>query len=378
MRTTTISHLQQFVRRGTPLLLLVTLALAACTTPQEPPPTSAVAAATLTSAPPTTRTQETASPTATPEPPTATHTPAPTATIEPTNTAEPSATVEPSPVADAAATAEPTPAGDTSSPATQSGAAIIVDHTSLDLFGQIPDEYIASAAQFRYLVRHASVGHNLDNALSCLMDDSGNAPNFCDRGLPPDEIVHDGRYDRSNWVFEPHATPNANPGWNNKVRFFIDRADELQVGQNYDLMNVMLAYLDGAPGSTIDDLFFNREDDGEVGIEELEALLQRHPNTEMVWTTLALARIIGGADADAYNRQLRDYVRTNGGYLLDIAAIGSHAPDGSPCVDDDGYPVLCPQYTEESRGGHPNALGSQRMARALWILMAQIAGWQVN
>jgi hypothetical protein len=245
----------------------------------------------------------------------------------------------------------------------------------LEQFPDIPDEYIEAASGVRFLVRHASVGHNIDNALNCLMDDSGNPPNFCDRGLQPEQIVHDARYDRSNWYFEPHATPNANPGWYNKVGYFIERADELQVNENYDAMWMILAYLDGAPGSNLDDAFFNREEDNQVGIVEIEALLDRHPNTQMIWSTLALARIIGGADADSYNRQLRDYVRANGGYLLDVSDIESHTPDGDPCLQD-GFPVLCPQYTEETEGGHLNALGSQRVARALWILMARFAGWQ--
>ena len=232
----------------------------------------------------------------------------------------------------------------------------------------------------RLLVRHASVGHNVDNALSCLMDDSGTPPNFCDRGLDESYVVHDSKYDRSQWTFELHATPNANPGWNKKVSYFIERADELQVGQNYEAMINMLAYLDGAPGSNLDDLFFSREEDNEPGIVELEALLQRHPNTQMIWTTLALARIVGGADSASFDEQLRNYVRENGGYLLDIADIESHMPDGTPCLEqeDSGYPVLCPQYTTETRGGHPNALGSQRIARGLWILMSHIAGWQGN
>ncbi len=115
-----------------------------------------------------------------------------------------------------------------------------------------------------------------------------------------------------------------------------------------------------------------------MGVEDLEALQQRHPNTRMIWTTLALARVIGGEDSARYNEQLREYIRTHGGYLLDLADIESHAPDGSLCVDDGGYPVICPHYTRGSEGGHPNALGSQRIARGLWMVMAHIAGWQGN
>jgi hypothetical protein len=36
---------------------------------------------------------------------------------------------------------------------------------------------------------------------------------------------------------------------------------------------------------------------------------------------------------------------------------------------------MCDEYTEEVVAGHLNALGKQRMAKAVWVLMARLAGW---
>ena len=82
--------------------------------------------------------------------------------------------------------------------------------------------------------------------------------------------------------------------------------------------------------------------------------------------------------------------------LFDVADIESHDPNGNPCYDnrdgvaynngntsenypDDGLniPAICPQYTTEVDGGHLGSVsdGKIRIAKAFWVLMAEIAGW---
>ena len=54
-----------------------------------------------------------------------------------------------------------------SQPSPQSKA-IIVDHTSIELFDQIPEEYLAKARELRMMFADASVGKNIDDSLNCL------------------------------------------------------------------------------------------------------------------------------------------------------------------------------------------------------------------
>jgi YVTN family beta-propeller protein len=97
---------------------------------------------------------------------------------------------------------------------------------------------------------------------------------------------------------------------------------------------------------------------------------------------------------------MRAWTAANGRILLDVADILSHTPDGQPCYDnrdgvayyasetlwenypDDGvnYPAICPHYTTEVDGGHLGSVsaGKIRVAKAYWVLMAQLAGWQPN
>jgi hypothetical protein len=292
--------------------------------------------------------------------------PTTTATVSPAPTA--TATAEPTPVEPTAtvAAAEAEPAGD---------GAIIVNHETLAAFDALPDEAIAAASELRHLFRHASVGHNIDNGLNCLQNAFAQRPNYCDRGLAPDEIQYDSIYDRSNWTFEFHSPPpGQNPAWWNKVGFFIDRVNNLAPDEEYDVISFKLGYVDGLDNSGITEAFFAEEWPGLRTIGDIEALQEAHPDKQLVWWTMGLARIVGTANSAAFNEQLRAYVMQNGGVLMDIADIESHSPDGTLCTHE-GYPALCPDYTEESRGGHLNARGSQRLARALWLAMALLAGW---
>ena len=147
----------------------------------------------------------------------------------------------------------------------------------------------------------------------------------------------------------------------------------------FDAVSYKLAYI--VEGSSIDDLFFNNDpEDGFPSIEDLEAMETRHPDKIMIYWTTPLARSIGTPDSLSFNQQMREYAITNNIILIDIADIESHAPDGSACfdVDDRGIEGMCDDYTNESRGGHPNAYGRLRLAKAVWVMMARLSGWDGN
>lgn len=272
-----------------------------------------------------------------------------------------------------AATAAPRPAA--------AAGALIIDHTSIEAFDRIPDAYIAKAAALRLLHRHASVGQNISEGLDCLMNyfpDRPRRPNYCDRGIPADQIFFDPKYDRTNWVYELHAPlPNPNPIWPNKVIFFADRVNQAAPGE-FDVVSMGFGYVDVIDGGNLDDDFFLAEAtraDSRT-IHDLEALAAAHPDMIHVWQTLALARM-SSVDSQNFDRKMREYVSATGGILFDVADIESHRPDGTPCLDnrDLGVEAICQDYTTERNAGHLNALGKQRLAKAMWVLMARLAGW---
>jgi hypothetical protein len=255
---------------------------------------------------------------------------------------------------------------------------IIINYQSLSLFDSIPDSYIQAASQLKLLFRHASVGYNISNGLDCLMNKVQPRPSSCDRYLLPNQVVYNPKYNRNNWVFEFHMPPPAqNPAWWDKYYLFQDRVDGLGPNEDYDVVGFKFGYVDGYPGSLIDDLFFNNvPDDPYPSIEDMEALEARHPDKTIMYWTMGLSRLTY-IDSQSFNQQMRNYASSHHKVLVDIASIESHQPDGTPCYDNAGQGIeaICQDYTTEVNGGHLNALGMQRMAKALWVLMARIAGW---
>jgi hypothetical protein len=167
----------------------------------------------------------------------------------------------------------------------------------------------------------------------------------------------------------------------------------------YDVISYQFSYLEVTSGSTIEDQpggFFwdNANLDDVYDLEAFEA--QYADKTFIYWTT-SLSRRIGTEEAQTFNNQMRQYAADNDKILFDVADILSHDPDGNPCYDnrdgvpyyyneansenypDDGLnlPAVCQHYTPEADGGHLATVsaGKIRVAKAFWVLMARLAGW---
>jgi hypothetical protein len=135
---------------------------------------------------------------------------------------------------------------------------------------------------------------------------------------------------------------------------------------SYEILGMKFCYVDG----------WNQ--DAANYITKMEELEAQYPSKTFIWSTSALWNEPGGAcDASnpfnscrairQFNQAVRDYARTHNKPLFDIAAVESN---GGACQVD-GYEGLCPQYYSDG-GGHPNAAGALRLAKAFWWLMAQL------
>lgn len=251
---------------------------------------------------------------------------------------------------------------------------LVIDHRSVSAFDRLEDRQIQAAAGRRFLLRSASIGWNIDQGLDCLMNrfaDRPRRPNFCDRRIPPGEVRFDTKYDRRNWVVEVRG----NPGWYGKVADFIERLDRAPAGQSLDVVGFNFNYSDGVPTSDILTQFFSTPASAKSNnLAALEALEKRHPDKTFVWWTMALPRQ-SSTTMQQFNERLRAYARERNKILFDLADIESHRPDGSACVDNQGagLEAICQEYTDERNSGHLNARGSQRGAKAIWVLMAKLA-----
>lgn len=292
---------------------------------------------------------------------------------------------------------------------------IVVDHTSVALFDRIPEQYLTAARSLSMLFADRSVGLNIDEGLNCLAVAAASAPANCrqsahpvpELSLSPAEVGWAGSYPRPNWKYA--AWPGASNGtfqelncgvptdeWYMKLDCFIRYVDANPAA--YQVYSYQNSYVEVDNGSTIASPtqgYFvaqaNRMD-----VTDLEALEARHPNLRFIYWTSSLARAIGTRESAEFNAQMRQYALSRGKVLFDVADIESHTPAGQACYDNrdsvqycvngrcenhpsDGQalPAICPHYTTELEGGHLGSVsaGKIRIAKAFWVLMARLAGW---
>ncbi|MDT8305498.1 MAG: hypothetical protein RRC07_06140 [Anaerolineae bacterium] len=308
--------------------------------------------------------------------------------------------------------ATPTPQPTTISPppTRPPAGSIVVNHTSVTQFEHIPEQYLNAAANLRMLFIDRSVGGNINDGLTCLSYPSDEvAPSHCKRwehpvaaySVDPGELNWsrpDG-YDRSNWEYRYWEGDCAY--WSSKIDCFIQMVSP-DINQ-YDVVSFQYSYLSVDESSTIADqpggYFWDNAAYSDV--YDQEAYEAQHPDKIFIYWTTSLARGIGTTVATDFNNQMREYAIANQKPLFDVADILSHTPDGRPCYDnrdgvpydprpddpdnpvenypDDGVnlPAICQEYTTETDGGHLGSVsaGKIRVAKAFWVLMARIAGW---
>lgn len=292
----------------------------------------------------------------------------------------------------------------------------IINHNSVALFERIPERYLLAARNIRMLFSDRSVGENISEGLNCLTATSWAAsPAPCRSdyynanwnwktytqadylsGAVPERILFEPsptRYDRSNWTYVYRQGM-----WHELTSNFINALAPQYIGSK-DVLTYQFSYLNVDDQSDIASLTtgFFANNPNKADIYDLEAYFQLHPGKILFLWTTSLARSIGTQPSTEFNNMMRQYAINHGYYLFDVAAIESYTDKGEPCYDnrdgipycntsghcenhpDDGqlYPAICQDYTTEPDGGHLGSVsgGKIRLAKAFWVLMAQIAGW---
>jgi hypothetical protein len=283
------------------------------------------------------------------------------------------------------------------------GNGFVVDRTSIALFDQIPEQYVTAARGLKMMFSDRSVGQNINEALDCLASASWEqSPSSCRRdyvpgtdyqqtklytatdlaaGTVPPRIqfpASSTKYNRSNWVFEFRMGT-----WTELTTDFITLLAPTHVSTK-SVLSYQFSYLNVMDGDDIasptSGFFANNANKPDVF--DLEAYIAQHPSKTFIFWTTSLARAIGTKTATEFNAQMRQYAAQNGKILLDFADIISHTDTGVPCYDNnttDGadYPAICRDYTTEVNGGHLGSVSGGKIlaAKAFWVAMARIAGW---
>ena len=294
--------------------------------------------------------------------------------------------------------------------------AFVIDHTSVALFEQIPDRYLTAARNLRLMFSDRSVGQNINESLDCLTATSWEtSPSYCRvdyynsnwdwktftltdwlNGTVPARIRFNPdpiRYNRNNWTFVERSG-----GWSYLTQDFIQILAPGFITSK-DVLSYQFSYLNVSEADDIADpnTGFFANNPAKYDVYDLEAYISRNPQKTFFFWTTSLARSIGTQTAQSFNDQMRRYAAAHNKYLFDVADIEAHTDRGTACYDNrDGVqyctqggacenypndylniPAICQDYTTEIDGGHLGSVSGGRiqLAKAFWVLMARIAGW---
>jgi hypothetical protein len=307
-----------------------------------PPPTDTPAPPpTDTPAPPPTDTPA-PPPTDTPTPP-----PADTPTPPPTDTPAPPPTDTPTP-----------PPTDTPAPpptnTPEPSGAIVIDHRHVDA-GELSLAELDAARQVAAYFNHASIGGNILDGMRDLQ--SQDAARY--------SINIQFSSGTGAGINEYQAGSNGRP--TTKIDGF---ASNVKDGHDAAFLKFCTGDVPCVNGDTPIETMWTQYRD------MMAAQQSQHPDTVLVWWTIPIiARDHSRAQCDQelgwFNDQVRQYVQDQGLMLFDVADIESHDPSGDPITTSQGYEAAWPGYTSD--GAHLNETGRQRVANAVWHLLAEIA-----
>lgn len=340
-------------------------------------------------------------------------TPTPGATATDTPTPEPTPTVTGTP--------EPTATDTPSVPG-----AIIIDHTSVDLYDDIPEVYMAMIKTMWLNLPGESHASGYRKGVTFLYNQDSNYPVVVTESAPPEPYRTDAlrvsglnRNQYNNWdTGAGEAKWYANPSLRSRLINHLTYCNT----NNLEIAAMGFGWCwdmtwHNGPGGTVDPVYAVRwagsseggpEGDLRWGLDAEDYALTGNTvcmdtylaateeyiahcvlngyATQVIFTTGPVDGYSGesGAQRHIKHQYMRSYVLTNNRVLLDYADILAFNDAGEEnlqswngidyqMIHSDNMQDFVPPYEED--GDHIGEVGALRLGKALWVLMARIAGW---
>ena len=250
---------------------------------------------------------------------------------------------------------------------------------TLPSINDVPGEYWAKLAQKKLFFGHKSVGYNIIDGITDIINER-------------DYIKLNIIETRKPAAFEEpvfaHSQLGINTDPSSKIKCFMEIMDD-GVGGRVDIAFFKFCYVDIMRDSDPQKIF----DDYSAALKELKS---RYPNTKFLHVTVPIRSVPKGARRNLkqivklltgrpgflednmmrrrYNDLLNNaYTRTDP--FFDLALIESVNTGGFGCYALKGAEKVCvmaPEYTED--GGHLNSRGARAAAEQLLIILAEMAG----
>ena len=244
------------------------------------------------------------------------------------------------------------------SPSVMSG--FTVDHTSVDSTDTvIPQAYLTAGSNLNMLFNHQSIGGNIMVGLDQLS--SLNHKRYAIDLTGTDATVA--------WFSTHRGIGSFTKGKNGDPDSKINGFDQLMRGGYADVVKFAMTKLG------IFDLTYDPALVWDKYRAEYLSLQTAYPNVTFIWFTLPV-KTTNDANVNKYNTLVRNYIAANAASNVILYDIADIEADGIRSVDAQGNitsEVMNSNYSHD--GIHLNDTGMQRAARALWWLMARLAGW---
>ena len=228
------------------------------------------------------------------------------------------------------------------------------DYTAVAKFDALTDAQCAKVKALKVFFQHASVGNNLYGGIGDLKGLSGTKYALATHQADVADV--------KAWFAGNAGWGDfylGNPGWSAKITDFTANVRDAGIGSVANVAMMKFCYID-------DDASFATYQDAMLALEAV------YPTVSFVWWTMPIC-VDGMAARDAYNAQVRAYASAHGKWLFDIADIECHDPSGKRLVDANGHEILSTDYASDNAGHIDTALGRARVAKAMWVLLANIA-----
>ncbi len=234
---------------------------------------------------------------------------------------------------------------------------VIVNHYNFDHYDSVSDSIRSSVSSQKVFFAHASVGGNIVSGMEDL--NSSDSTTY----MLQNESADASPSDTSDGVFYDYN--RGNPGWESKITDFETYVSN---GWHSSTVNVAINKL----------CYIDADADWETYRDSMENLESSYTDTIFVYMTMPVKTDEDSEDGwlrQQFNANLRDWIDSQDGkYLLDIADIEAHSTAGVESTsswDGNTYQILLSAYSSD--GGHLNETGRQRMAKAVYSLLALIA-----